>query len=234
MFQQKIAWVFWMRSITGKMVSTTNREAQEKNKKNSLCKKIVCYLFESFSVSFSDLDNAMETYAQMDSDETKSALENSLNDDVIMNYYISTQWSFIIDEDSMASMTPEQLIDQMTLSLDDPNFVVTLDMSDPSSPLLIVAKKYEDGDNLDEIHDLVENIISTDIGIVVESDLNYGFVVDGNIATVSSAASSAVSESLGIDFELQDDSVIFCVVFFSFFFQSHKVRYYMILKLIYM
>ena len=174
-------------------------------------------------MSFSDLDNAMEMYAQMDSDETKSALENSLNDDVVMNYYISTQWSFIIDEDSMDSMTPEQLIDQMTLSLDDPNFVVTLDMSDPSSPLLIVAKKYEDGDNLDDIHDLAANIISTDVGIVVESDLNYGFVVDGNIETSSSAASSTVSESLGIDFELQDDSVIFFVfVFYSL--QIHKIE----------
>jgi hypothetical protein len=137
---------------------------------------------------------------------------------VIIHYYISTQWSFIIDEDSMDSMTSEQLIDQMTLRLDDPNFVVSLDMSDPSSPLLIVAKKYEDGDNLDEIHDLVENIISTDIGIVVKSDLNYGFVVDGNIEIVeptSSAVSSLVSESLGIDFELEDDSVIF--FFYCFF-----------------
>jgi hypothetical protein len=140
-----------------------------------------------------------------------------------MNYYISTEWSFIIDEDSMASMTPEQLIDQMTLSLDDPNFVVTLDMSDPSSPLLIVAKKYEDGDNLDNIHDSTGNIISTDVGIVIESDLNYGFVVDGNIATVSSAASSVVSESLGIDFKLQDDSVIFFSLFF-YSFQIHKIE----------
>ena len=174
-------------------------------------------------MSFSDLDNAMEMYAQMDSDETKAALESSLDDNVIMNYYISTQWSFIIDEDSMDSMTPEQLIDQMTLSLDDPNFVVTLDMSDPSSPLLIVAKKYEDGDNLDGIHDFAADIISTDVGIAVKSDLNYGFVVDGNIATVSSAASSTVSESLGIDFELQDDSVIFfSFVFYSF--QMHKIE----------
>jgi hypothetical protein len=173
-------------------------------------------LFESFSVSFSDLDNAMEMYAQMDSDETKAGLESSVNDDVIMNYYISTQWSFIIDEDSMASMSPQQLIDQMTLRLDDPNFVVTLDMSDSSSPLLIVAKKYEDGDNLDDIHDLAANIISTDVGIVVESDLNYGFVIDGNIeiATFAGYVNSAVSESLGIDFELEDDdSVIF---FFEF------------------
>ena len=168
-------------------------------------------------MSFSDLDNAMEMYAQIDSDETKDALESSLDGDVVMNYYITTHWSFIIDEESMDSMTPEQLIDQMTLSLEDPSFVVTLDMSDPLSPLLIVSKKYEDGDNLDDIHDLAANIISTDVGIVVESDLNYGFVVDGNIATASSAASSAVSESLGIDFELQDDSVIFFSFFFLFF-----------------
>ena len=174
-------------------------------------------------MSFSDLDNAMEMYAQIDSDETKAALESSLDGNVIMNYYISTQWSFIIDEDSMDSITPDQLIDQMTLGLDDPNFVVTLDMSDPLSPLLIVAKKYEDGDNLDNIHDLAANIISTDVGIVVESDLNYGFVVDGNIATVSSAASSAVSESLGIDIELQDDSVIFFSLFL-YSFQIHKME----------
>ena len=165
----------------------------------------------------------MEMYAQIDSDETKDALESSLDDNVIMNYYISTQWSFIIDEDSMASMTPEQLIDQMTLGLDDPNFVVTLDMSDPLSPLLIVAKKYEDGDNLDNIHDLAANIISTDMGIVVESDLNYGFVVDGNIeiATFSSSVNSLLSESLGIDFELEDDSVIFFLFFCAF--KLHQV-----------
>ena len=167
-------------------------------------------------MSFSDLDNAMEMYAQIDSDETKAALKSSLDDNVIMNYYILTQWSFIIDEDSMDSITPDQLIDQMTLGLDDPNFVVTLDMSDPSSPLLIVAKKYEDGDNLDDIHDLAAKIISTDVGIVVESDLNYGFVVDGNIeiATFTGSVNSVVSESLGIDFELEDDdSVIFCFDF---------------------
>ena len=77
--------------------------------------------------------------------------------------------------------------------------------------------------NLDEIHDLVENIISTDIGIVVESDLNYGFVIDGNIeiATFSSSVNSLLSESLGIDFELEDDSVIFFLFFCAF--KLHQV-----------
>jgi hypothetical protein len=175
-------------------------------------------------MSFLDLDTAIEMYGQIQSDEIKATLESSLNDDVIMNYYISTSSLYVIDKTSMGSMTPEQLIDVMTLFLYDPSFIVTLDTSDPSSILLTLTKKHEGDDNLGEIYDLFANILSNNFGFtVIESDANYSFVVDGNIATASSAASSAVSESLGIDFELQDDSVIFFSLFF-YSFQIYKIE----------
>jgi hypothetical protein len=170
-------------------------------------------------VSFSDLDNAIEMYGQIQSDETKDALESSLDGDVIMNYYISTHWIFVIDKDSMGSITSEQLLDAIQLFSYDPNFTVTLDISDPSSILLTLTKKYEDSDNLDETHDSFANIFSNNFGLtLIESDANYSFVVDGNIVIVeptSAVISSLVSDSLGIDFELEEDNVI---LFFYFFF----------------
>jgi hypothetical protein len=183
-----------------------------KQKNNSHFNKIF-FFFESFALSFSDLNNAIEMYANIQSDETKDALESSLDGDVIMNYSISTHWIFVIDKDSMGSITPEQLIDAIQLFLYDPNFVVTLDISDPSSILFTLTKKYEDYDDLDEIYDLFANILSNNFGFtLIESDENYSFIVDGNIAIVeptSSAISFLVSESLGIDFKLEEDSVIF-------------------------
>ena len=185
-------------------------------------------------MSFLDLDNAIEMYGQIQSDETKDALESSLDGDVIMNYSISTHWIFVIDKDSMGSITPEQLIDAIQLFLYDPNFVVTLDISDPSSILLTLTKKYEDSDNLDETHDSFANIFSNNFGLtLIESDANYSFVVDGNIAIVqptSAVVSSVVSESLGIDFELQDDSVIFFSFFFFILFRYIKLKNCQILR----
>ena len=189
-------------------------------------KKLLLFFFESFSVSFSDLDTAMEMHGQIQSSETQTALESSLNDDVIMNYFISTQYSYMIDKNLMGFMTADQLIDDMTLLLDDPSFVVTLDFSNLLSILLKVAKKYEDGDNLDEIYDLAQNILLNDLGFtLIESDLNYTFVVAGSIeiATFSNSVSSSLSQSLGIDFELEEDSVI---IFFNFFYfiKLHQIR----------
>ena len=122
-------------------------------------------------------------YGQIQSDETKDALESSLDGDVIMNYYISTHWMFVIDKDSMGSITSEQLLDAIQLFSYDPNFTVTLDISDPSSILFTLTKKYEDYDDLDEIYDLFANILSNNFGFtLIESDENYSFIVDGNIA----------------------------------------------------
>jgi hypothetical protein len=198
----------------------------------------VFLFFESFSVSFSDLDKAIEMYAQIQSDETKVVLESSLNADVIMNYYISTSWLYVIDKTSMGLMTPDQLVHMMTLFLGDPSFIVTLDFSDPSSIFLTVTKVYEDDDNLDEIYDLAENIVLNNFGFtLIDSDLNYLFVVDGNILISTFSAGSptnipTVSHSIGgsdfVDWASgnlpsafgvnKDDVIITSHVMFSYFY----------------
>ena len=172
-------------------------------------------------MSFPDVNKAIEMFEQIQSNETKNALETSLDADAMMNYYISTRWLFIIDKDSMSFITPKHFIDEMTLGLDDPSFTVTLDFSDPSSILLEVTKQYGEDVNPGEIYALIATILLRDLGFpLIESDLSYDFVVDGNIEvipTFSSSVSSSLSQSLGGDFQLEDDSVIFCCCFFDSF-----------------
>ena len=187
-------------------------------------------------MSFPDVNKAIEMFEQIQSNETKNALESALDADAMMNYYISTRWLFIIDKDSMSVITPKHFIDEMTLGLDDPSFSVTLDFSDPSSILLEVTKQYGEDVNPDESYALIATILLRDFGFhlpLIESDLSYDFVVDGNIEvipTFSSSVSSSLSQSLGIDFQLEVDSVIFCY-FFLIFRHTSNLRYYQIFSL---
>ena len=254
-----------MRSMTGMNVSSTNRKGTRKNKKkNSLCKKIVCYLFESFSASFSDLDNAMEMYAQINSDETKDALEWSYDTE------FQVQLKFIFPTDSISGFP----FINVKLAMDDPKYDSVLGI-EGSNYILTVTREYYEDINPDAIFESLRTYLSDDKGVIefiaTDEEQDYNYIISGGILLIdfnpttsptaiptrspfelgepidavpslaptpyietmvptgsptklSNAASSLLSESLGVDIQLEDDSVIFFFIYFLIVSRNSKFQ----------